>query len=88
MEKIRENAAGIDIGSTKVFVGLKGDRVQSFGTFTGDFHQLVAFLIENQVTTVAMESTGVYWVVPHDMLVDGGIDVWSTGQASARPQND
>jgi len=76
MEKIRENAAGIDIGSTKVFVGLEGGQVQSFGTFTSDFRQLVAFLRENQVTTVAMESTGVYWVVLYDMLVEGGMDVW------------
>jgi len=76
MEKLRQNAAGIDIGSTKVFVGLEGGQVQSFGTFTSDFTQLIAFLKENQIVTVAMEATGVYWVVLYDMLKDSGLDVW------------
>jgi transposase len=76
MEKIRKNAAGIDIGSTKVFVGLEGGQVQSFGTFTVDFRLLAEYLKENQVETIAMEATGVYWVVLYDILVSSGFDVW------------
>lgn len=70
------NAAGIDIGSSKVFVGLEGGQVHSFQTFTSDFNLLVNLLIEKGVSTVAMEATGVYWVVLHDMLVEKGIEVW------------
>lgn len=70
------NSAGIDIGSNKVFVGLEGGQVHSFQTFTSDFNLLVNLLIEKGVSTVAMEATGVYWIVLHDMLVEKGIDVW------------
>jgi transposase len=76
MEKIHKNAAGIDIGSRKVFVGLEGKEVVSFDTFTDDFIKLSAYLNLNQVTTVAMEATGVYWVVLYDILDKSGFDVW------------
>jgi hypothetical protein len=76
MEKIRTNSAGIDIGSNKVFVGLEGGEVRSFETFTSDFNVLANFLIEKKVNTVAMEATGVYWIVLYDMLVERGLDVW------------
>jgi hypothetical protein len=76
MEKIRKSAAGIDIGSRKVFVGLESGEVRSFETFTSDFNLLAQYLKENQVETVAMESTGVYWVVLYDILVENNLDVW------------
>lgn len=76
MEKIRENAAGIDIGAQKVFVGLEGKEVVSYETFTSDFICLSEYLKENGVETVAMEATGVYWVVLYDILVEAGLDVW------------
>ena len=76
MEKIRMNAAGIDIGSSKVFVGLEGGEVRSYQTFTSDFKLLADFLVEKGVSTVAMEATGVYWIVLYDILVERGLDVW------------
>lgn len=76
MEKIRFHAAGIDIGSRQVFVGLEGGQVRSFETFTSDLVALSSYLLENKVTTVAMESTGVYWFILHDILIDAGLDVW------------
>lgn len=76
MEKIRKNAAGIDIGSRKVFVGLEDGEVRWFETFTSDFRLLAVYLRENQIETVAMEATGVYWVVLYDILVEHGLDVW------------
>jgi transposase len=76
MEKIRMNAAGVDIGSGKVFVGLEGGEVRSYQTFTSDFKLLADFLVEKEVRTVAMEATGVYWVVLYDILVERGLDVW------------
>lgn len=76
MKKIRENAAGIDIGAKKVFVYVEGDQVRSFYTFTEDFKALCRYLLDHHVQTVAMEATGVYWVILYDILADAGIDVW------------
>jgi transposase len=76
MEKIRQHSAGLDIGSTKVFVGLEDSQVRSFGTFTSDFIALANYLLENKVITVAMEATGVYWVVLYEILAKAGLDVW------------
>lgn len=74
MEKIRTNAAGIDIGSKQVFVSLEGGIVKSFETFTSDLESLSRYLKDNGVTTVAMEATGSYWYVLYDILAAAGID--------------
>jgi len=76
MEKIREKAGGIDIGSKKVFVAIEGQEVKSFFTFTEDFEKLREYLFENNIVTVAMEATGVYWNILYEMLEEAGIDVW------------
>jgi transposase len=76
MEKIRVRAAGIDIGSKKVFVAIEGQEVKSFFTFTEDFEKLREYLFENNIVTVAMEATGVYWNILYEMLEEAGIDVW------------
>jgi len=60
MEKIREKAAGIDIGAQKVFVAIEGQEVKSFYTFTEDFEKLCEYLLKFGIETVAMEATGVY----------------------------
>lgn len=76
MEKIREKAAGIDIGAQKVFVAVEGQEVKSFYTFTEDFEKLCEYLLKYGIETVAMEATGVYWNILYEMLEETGIDVW------------
>lgn len=76
MKKIRRNAAGIDIGAKKVFVGLQSKQVKSFDTFTQDLVSLGNYLKSHKITSVAMEATGVYWVILYDILVEKGLDVW------------
>ena len=76
MEKMRTNAAGIDIGAKKVFVALENQNVKSFLTFTEDFERLRDYLLDNKVETVAMEATGVYWGILYEILSEAGIDVW------------
>ena len=76
MEKIREKAAGIDIGAKKVFVSVEGQEVRWFLTFTEDLEKLRNYLLEHSIETVAMEATGVYWNILYDMLEEAGIDVW------------
>lgn len=76
MRKIHTYAAGIDIGARKIFVGLEGKEVKSFETFTDDLELAADYLIENNISTVAMEATGVYWIILYDILQERGIDVW------------
>lgn len=72
------NSCGIDIGSTQYDVaipdGNTGHIVQQFGTFTKNLEALVAWLLENHITTVAIESTGVYWINLYLKLQEAGID--------------
>jgi len=76
---MRPNAGGIDIGSTEIFVAVPADRdpesVRSFPTFTQDLHELVDWLQRCRVDTVAMESTGVYWIPLFQILEARGIEV-------------
>jgi transposase len=74
---LEANAAGIDIGAREIFVAVPADRdetpVQAFQTFTEDLQRMAAWLRACHVTTVAMESTGVYWVPLYDVLEAAGI---------------
>ena len=68
LECIEPNAAGIDVGATEIYVAVAPDRdpepVRHFQTFTGDLREMAAWLMQCGITTVAMESTGVYWIPP------------------------
>lgn len=76
MKKLRTNAGGIDIGAKKIFVAVESEAVKSFDTFTEDFHKAKDYLLSKGIETVAMEATGVYWVILYDILEGAGIDVW------------
>jgi transposase len=76
---MRPHAAGIDIGATESFVGVPADRdaenVRSFPTFTQDLYALADWLKRCGIETVAMESTGVYWIPLFQILEDQGFEV-------------
>lgn len=76
MERIRSNVGGIDIGAKKVFTSIEGQPVVSHFTFTEEFYNLRDYLLSHKVGSVAMEATGVYWVILHEILEEAGIDVW------------
>jgi transposase len=73
------NAAGIDIGSASHFVAVPPDRdaqpVREFACFTADLHALADWLSACGVDTVAMESTGVYWIALFELLDARGFTV-------------
>lgn len=79
LDYININAAGIDIGSKSHFVAIPEGRddetVREFSTFTNSLIELVNWLKKNRITTVAMESTGVYWIPVYDMLEEHGFEV-------------
>ena len=73
------NAAAIDIGARMHVAAVPPDRdvdpVRSFGTFTGDLQRLADWLERCGIRTVAMESTGVYWIPVFEVLDQRGFDV-------------
>lgn len=79
LSAIHPNAAGLDVGSTFHVVAVAPDRddepVRSFKSFTGDLHRLADWLSSVGITSVAMESTGVYWVPVFEILEARGFEV-------------
>src|SRR5262245_11423270 len=79
LTRINPDAAGIDCGSEEHYVAVPADRdptpVRSFKTVTGELHRLADWLTACSVTSVAMESTGVYWIPLYEILEARGIDV-------------
>jgi transposase len=79
LQHLNLNAAGIDIGSERHMVAVPEGRdkvsVREFGTFTTDLEALATWLKQCGVTTVAMESTGVYWIPLFELLERRGFEV-------------
>jgi len=79
MPVLHPHAAGIDIGATEIYVCVPLDRdpqpIRRFGTFTEDLLALAAWLKACGVTSVAMESTGVYWIPLYQILETRGLEV-------------
>lgn len=79
LKQINLMAAGIDIGSKSHFVaipeGIDDVSVKEFASFTPDLHELVHWLKKCNITTVAMESTGVYWIPLYELLESEGFEV-------------
>jgi transposase len=77
---LRGNVAGIDVGSEEHWVCApartgRGREVAVFAATTPGVEQLAAWLKDRGVTSVALESTGVYWIVPHEILEAHSFDV-------------
>lgn len=78
MPIINPKAAGIDVGSRSHYVGIgQGkEHVREFGVYTEDLKKLTQFLIDNGITTVAMESTGDYWQNLYTELIRNNLEVY------------
>ena len=79
LERIEPNAAGIDVGAREIYVAVAGDRdpepVRCFSTFTEELQAIAAWLKQCGVASVAMESTGVYWIPLYEVLEEAGLRV-------------
>ena len=73
LKQLKLNAAGLDIGATEIWACVPEDRVE---TFTVDLHRLADWLEKCGVETVAMESTGVYWIPIYEILEARGLEVY------------
>jgi len=79
MPVIHPHAAGIDVGAEEHWVCVPADRdaqpIQKLSAFTCDLHRLADWFTTCRVTTVAMESTGVYWIPLFQILEARGFAV-------------
>jgi transposase len=79
LERIQPDAAGIDCGQNSHFAAVPPDRdckpIREFRTFTANLHELADWLAQCRVKTVAMESTGVYWIPLYEILEERGFEV-------------
>jgi transposase len=78
MSVINPNACGIDVGSKMHYVatGQGSEEVRSFGVYTKDHQEMVAYLLSKGVETIAMESTGNYWQTLFTALEKAGFEVF------------
>jgi transposase len=79
LKNVNLNAAGIDIGAKRHFVAVPEGRdlvsVKEFGVFTADLEEMAEWLYQCGVTSVAMESTGYYWIPVFEFLERKGFEV-------------
>jgi transposase len=78
MSKVNPNAAGVDIGAEEIVVCVAPNEstqlVRGFGNYTVDLHTIADWLTEHKIKTVAMESTGVYWIPLFEVLEKRGFE--------------
>jgi len=79
LEVMHPDAAGIDVGGSEHWVAISPERdpepVRRFGCFTADLHEMARWLLEKGVRSVAMQSTGVYWMPVFEILEEHGLNV-------------
>src|SRR5499426_3003065 len=80
LEVVHPDAAGIDIGNESHYVAVPPSRdsqpIRQFGCTTAELKAMAAWLKQCGIRTVAMQSTGVYWVAVYDILEEAGFEVY------------
>jgi transposase len=80
LEVVHPDAAGIDIGNESHYVAVPPSRdsqpVRRFGCTTGELKTMANWLKECGIRTIAMQSTGVYWIAVYDILEQVGLEVY------------
>jgi len=80
LEVVHPHAAGIDVGNSAHYVAVRPDRdpqpVRRFECFTADLYRLADWLHSCGVKTIALQSTGVYWIPLYDILEERGFEVY------------
>jgi hypothetical protein len=80
LQVIHPDAAGIDIGNEAHYVAVPSNRdsqpVRRFGCTTVELKNMAAWLKQCRIRTIAMQSTGVYWIAVYDILEEAGFEVY------------
>ena len=78
LEVVHPDAAGIDIGGQEHWVAIAAERdpepVRCYGCFTADLQAMAGWLVEKGIRSVAMQSTGVYWMPAFEILQQHGLE--------------
>jgi transposase len=88
MPIVNADTAAVDIGATEMFACVPDDRdatpIRRFGAFTEDLLALSAWFSACHIKTVALESTGVYWIPLYQILEDAGFEVYLSNARSLK----
>jgi transposase len=80
LEVLHVDAAGIDVGNETHFVSVPPDRdpqpVREFGSWTRSLQEMAGWLKQCGIRTVALQSTGVYWIAVQEVLEEAGLEVY------------
>jgi transposase len=80
LEVVHPDAAGIDIGNESHYVAVPPTRdsqsIRRFGCTTAELKQMANWLKQRAIRTIAMQSTGVYWIAVYDILEEAGFEVY------------
>jgi transposase len=80
LEVVHPDAAGVDIGNESHYVAVPGTRdrqpVRRFGCTTAELKEMALWLKQCRIRTVALQSTGVYWIPVYDILEEAGLEVY------------
>ena len=75
--KIKGDAAGIDVGSEKIFIATTAsEEVVNYNTFTESYREAIKYLKDKEIKSIVMEATGVYWIAFYEMLDSEGFEVY------------
>lgn len=88
LSRVNPHAAGVDIGAEEIVACVSTNEttqlVRGFGNYTIDLHAIADWLTEHKIKTVAMESTGVYWIPLFEVLEQKGFDCLLISSRSLR----
>jgi transposase len=80
LEVVHPDAAGIDIGNESHYVAVPPTRdsqpVRRFGCTTSELKEMAVWLKQCAIRTIALQSTGVYWIAVYDILEEAGFEVY------------
>src|SRR5215469_2521771 len=86
LEVVHPHAAGIDIGNESHYVAVPPSRdpqpVRCFGCTTAELKKMAEWLTQSGIRTVALQSTGVYWIAVYDILEAAGLEVYLVNEAA------
>lgn len=84
LERIRLNAAGVDIGSEEIYVAVLDEPVRSFSTFTSGLRESLDYIKSKGVDSVVMETTGIYWWPINEMYTSNGLEAYIVNACHAK----
>lgn len=84
LERIKLNAAGVDVGSEKIYVAILDKPVIEFDTFTSGIKSAAEYIISNNADSIAMEATGIYWFPIYEMFNQYGLECYIVNACHAK----